>query len=67
MAGLFSQIGEDYYRRLGFSLVPLAVLMLIFGIYPKPLLDVSAASVTQLLQNYHAALNAAAKSAALVN
>ncbi len=23
MAGLFSQIGEDYYRRLGFSLVPL--------------------------------------------
>ncbi len=46
---------------------PLVVLTLLFGFYPKPVLDISAASVTALLQNYHAALNAAAKSAALVN
>mgnify|MGYP003576534047 CR=1 FL=1 len=35
--------------------------------YPKPLLDLSSASVTALVQNYHAALGAAAKTAALVN
>jgi NADH-quinone oxidoreductase subunit M len=46
---------------------PLIALTVLFGFYPKPVLDMSAASVTALLQNYHAALNAAAKSTALVN
>jgi NADH-quinone oxidoreductase subunit M len=46
---------------------PLVMLTILFGVYPKPLLDLSAASVTALLQNYHAALGAAVKSAALVN
>jgi len=45
--------------------VPLIVLTLWLGFYPKPVLDMSAASVTALLDNYQHALGAA-KSAALV-
>ncbi|MEA2979113.1 MAG: NADH-quinone oxidoreductase subunit [Alphaproteobacteria bacterium] len=45
--------------------VPLIVLTLWLGFYPKPVLDMSAASVTALLDNYQQALGAA-KSAALV-
>ena len=44
---------------------PLIVLTLLLGFYPKPVLDMSAASVTALLDNYQHALGAA-KSAALV-
>jgi NADH-quinone oxidoreductase subunit M len=44
---------------------PLVVLTILFGVYPKPILDISAASVTALLDNYQHALGAA-KSAALV-
>jgi NADH-quinone oxidoreductase subunit M len=44
---------------------PLVILTLLFGIYPKPLLDLSAASVTALLENYQQALGAA-KTAALL-
>jgi NADH-quinone oxidoreductase subunit M len=44
---------------------PLVVLTLWLGFYPKPVLDMSAASVTALLDNYQRALGAA-KSAALV-
>ena len=44
--------------------VPLIVLTLLLGFYPKPVLDMSAASVTALLDNYQHALGAA-KSAAL--
>jgi NADH-quinone oxidoreductase subunit M len=44
---------------------PLIVLTLWLGFYPKPVLDVSAASVTALLDNYHHAVGAA-QSAALV-
>ena len=44
--------------------VPLIVLTLWLGFYPKPVLDMSAASVTALLDNYQNALGAA-KSAAL--
>ncbi len=44
---------------------PLIVLTLLLGFYPKPVLDMSAASVTALLDNYQQALGAA-KSAALV-
>ena len=45
--------------------VPLIVLTLLLGFYPKPVLDMSAASVTALLDNYQRALGAP-KSAALV-
>ena len=45
--------------------VPLIVLTLYLGFYPKPVLDMSAASVTALLDGYQQALGAA-KSAALV-
>jgi NADH-quinone oxidoreductase subunit M len=40
-------------------MAPLVVLTILFGIYPKPVLDVSAASVTALIDNYHHALGAA--------
>ena len=46
-------------------LVPLVVLTILFGVYPKPVLDISQASVAALVENYHQALGAA-KSAALV-
>jgi NADH-quinone oxidoreductase subunit M len=44
---------------------PLIVLTILLGVYPKPVLDISAASVTALLDNYQHAL-ATAKTAALV-
>jgi NADH-quinone oxidoreductase subunit M len=37
-------------------LAPLIILTVLFGIYPAPLLDVTAASVDNLLSNYQAAL-----------
>jgi len=43
------------YREI-ITLGPLAALTILFGIYPKPVLDFSAASVAQLLDNYHRAL-----------
>jgi len=43
---------------------PLIVLTILLGVYPKPVLDISAASVTALLDNYQHAI-AAAKTAAL--
>jgi NADH-quinone oxidoreductase subunit M len=39
--------------------VPLIVLTIIIGVYPKPILDFSSASVTQLIDNYQHALAAA--------
>jgi NADH-quinone oxidoreductase subunit M len=41
------------------TLTPLVVLTILIGIYPKPVIDMSAASVTALLENYHSALGAA--------
>ncbi|MGA9005327.1 MAG: NADH-quinone oxidoreductase subunit M, partial [Xanthobacteraceae bacterium] len=38
--------------------VPLIVLTIIIGVYPKPILDFSSASVTQLIDNYQHALAA---------
>src|SRR5712664_4216958 len=52
------------YREI-VTLGPLVVLIILFGIYPKPVLDLSAASVAQLLENYDRALGAA-KTAALL-
>ncbi|HEX3506087.1 MAG TPA: NADH-quinone oxidoreductase subunit M, partial [Xanthobacteraceae bacterium] len=48
--------------------VPLVALTILLGIYPKPVLDFTSASVTQLVDNYHHALSAvqtADKTAAL--
>jgi NADH-quinone oxidoreductase subunit M len=51
------------YREM-ITLGPLVALTLLFGIYPKPVLDMSAASVAQLLDGYNHAVGAA-KTAAL--
>src|SRR5580658_4590090 len=49
-----------HIRDLGWRkmvvLAPLVILTVVFGIYPKPVLDLSAASVTQLMDNYQHAL-----------
>ena len=37
-------------------LAPLVILTIVFGVYPKPVLDMSAASVVQLLENYNQAI-----------
>jgi NADH-quinone oxidoreductase subunit M len=46
----------DLDRREIIVLGPLVVLTLLFGVYPKPVLDMSAASVAALLENYDKAL-----------
>ena len=43
------------YREI-ITLAPLAALVLVFGVYPKPVLDISAASVTQIFSRYQHAL-----------
>ena len=43
---------------------PLATLTIVFGIFPKPVLDLSAAAVARLIDNYNQALTAA-KTAAI--
>jgi len=37
-------------------LAPLVILTIVFGLYPAPVLDISAASVAQLLDNFHHAV-----------
>ena len=51
----------DLSRREIAILVPLAILTVLFGVYPMPIMDVTAASVDQLVSNYQAALAAAGK------
>jgi NADH-quinone oxidoreductase subunit M len=51
------------YREM-ITLGPLVALTIAFGLYPKPVLDISAASVAQLLENYNHALGGT-KAAAL--
>jgi NADH-quinone oxidoreductase subunit M len=46
------------YREI-ITLGPLAVLAILLGIFPQPVLDLSAASVAQLLDSYTHALNSA--------
>ncbi len=46
------------YREI-LIFAPLVILTILLGIAPKPVLDISAASVAQLLENYGAALKAA--------
>jgi NADH-quinone oxidoreductase subunit M len=57
---------KDMTAREGLLLVPLAVLTILFGVYPKPVLDMSAASVDLVVKNY-AAATAAVKAAALLH
>src|SRR5579872_2083194 len=45
-------------------LAPLVILTVVFGIYPKPVLDLSSVSVTQLVDNFHHAVSSV-QSAAL--
>jgi NADH-quinone oxidoreductase subunit M len=56
---------KDLTFREGLTLVPLVVLTILFGVYPKPVLDMSAASVQQLVTNYSQAMTAT-KAAALL-
>ena len=56
---------KDLTPRESLTLMPLVALTILFGVYPKPVLDMSAASVQQLVNNYNAAVTAV-KAAALV-
>jgi NADH-quinone oxidoreductase subunit M len=56
---------KDLTFREGVTLFPLVALTILFGIYPKPVLDMSAASVQQLVNNYATAVTAV-KTAALL-
>jgi NADH-quinone oxidoreductase subunit M len=56
---------KDLTFREGLTLAPLVVLTILFGVYPKPVLDMSAASVQQLVTNYSQAMTAT-KAAALL-
>jgi NADH-quinone oxidoreductase subunit M len=47
---------RDIGAREILILAPLVVLTILFGVYPKPVLDMSAASVAQLLENYQQAI-----------
>ncbi|MCK1490034.1 NADH-quinone oxidoreductase subunit M [Bradyrhizobium sp. 180] len=51
---------KDLTFRESLMLMPLAVLTILLGFYPKPVLDMSAASVQQLVNNYSAAVTKAA-------
>jgi NADH-quinone oxidoreductase subunit M len=55
---------KDLTFREGLTLAPLVALTILFGVYPKPVLDLSAASVQNLVNNY-ASATAAIKAAAL--
>jgi NADH-quinone oxidoreductase subunit M len=53
------------YREI-ITLGPLAALTIAFGFFPKPVLDMSAAAVTALIDNYNHAVGAAHTAAMLV-
>ncbi|OAE97338.1 NADH-quinone oxidoreductase chain 13 [Bradyrhizobium centrolobii] len=56
---------KDMTVRECITLFPLIALTILFGVYPKPVLDMSAASVQQLVNNYNTAVTAV-KAAALL-
>src|SRR5205807_10298219 len=56
---------KDLTFRESLTLMPLMALTLLFGFYPEPVLDMSAASVQQLVNNYNTAVSAV-KAAALL-
>ncbi|WP_407154416.1 NADH-quinone oxidoreductase subunit M [Bradyrhizobium sp. STM 3557] len=49
---------KDLTARECLTLFPLVALTILFGVYPKPILDMSAASVQQLVNNYNTAVTA---------
>ena len=49
---------KDLTLRECLTLFPLVALTILFGVYPKPILDMSAASVQQLVNNYNTAVTA---------
>jgi NADH-quinone oxidoreductase subunit M len=49
---------RDIGWRESLILAPLVALTILFGVVPKPVLDMSAASVAQLLENYNHAIAA---------
>ena len=57
---------KDLTFREVIMLAPLVILTILFGVYPKPVLDMSAASVQQLVDNYSQAISAV-KAAALMH
>lgn len=56
---------KDLTFRECLTLFPMIALTILFGVYPKPVLDMSAASVQQLVNNYNTAVTAM-KAAALL-
>ncbi|WIW49245.1 NADH-quinone oxidoreductase subunit M [Bradyrhizobium sp. 62B] len=56
---------KDLTLRECVILFPMIALTILFGVYPKPVLDMSAASVQQLVNNYNTAVTAV-KAAALL-
>jgi NADH-quinone oxidoreductase subunit M len=56
---------KDLTLRECVMLFPLVALTILFGVYPKPVIDMSAASVQQLVTNYNTAVTAV-KAAALL-
>jgi len=57
----------DLSRREKVILYPLVALIILFGVYPAPIFDVTAASVDALINNYTASLQAARDLALSVN
>jgi NADH-quinone oxidoreductase subunit M len=53
------------YREM-ITLGPLAALTILFGVFPKPIIDMSAVSVAALISQYQAAIGAAKTAAMLV-
>jgi NADH-quinone oxidoreductase subunit M len=49
----------DLSRREMALLMPLVILVILFGVYPAPIMNVTASAVDQLVGNYQAALAAA--------
>lgn len=56
----------DMDRRELLVFAPLVALTLLFGFYPKPVLDMSSASVTALIETYQNGLKKTSKAAAWV-
>ena len=53
---------QPSHRDIGWRevvvMAPLVVLTIVFGVYPKPVLDISSASVAHLIENYQHAVGA---------
>ncbi|SDU12128.1 NADH-quinone oxidoreductase subunit M [Stappia sp. ES.058] len=57
----------DLSLRERVIIVPMIILTILFGFYPAPILDATAASVTALVTNYQAAIEAAHSTAMLAH